>query len=354
MIVKNEEEVLARCLDSIKDAADEIIIVDTGSTDGTAEIASRYTSGIYGFAWEDDFSAARNYAFGKAVMDYQMWLDADDVVPPEALEKIKELKETLPPDTDIVTMKYIARFDESGNPLLSFSRERLLRRERHYIWQDPIHECIPLIGKVVNTDIEIWHRKPQSAGASGKDRNINIYKALRSSGKQFSPRQQYYFARELKDHGEWDAAIYYFERFLENGDGWVEDNIAACFNLALCYRAVSDKKKILPVLFKSFLYAPPRAEICSEIGYYYKLEHSFSPALEWFRIAAGLKKPDSTGFILPDYWGYIPNVEACVCCCELGDYEGAWRFNEAASLFKPNDGAVHTNRLYLKTVLTPS
>ena len=70
MILKNEEKVLARCLDSISELVDEIIIVDTGSIDHTKEIASNYTSHIYSFPWCDDFSAARNYAFSKASMDY--------------------------------------------------------------------------------------------------------------------------------------------------------------------------------------------------------------------------------------------------------------------------------------------
>ena len=71
MIVKNEEKVLARCLDSVADLVDEIIIVDTGSSDATKEIASRYTDQVYDFAWQDDFAAARNFSFSKASMDYE-------------------------------------------------------------------------------------------------------------------------------------------------------------------------------------------------------------------------------------------------------------------------------------------
>lgn len=79
VIVKNEEEVLAGCLDSVKDIADEMVIVDTGSTDRTKEIAARYTDKIYDFEWVDHFAAARNFAFSKAEMDYILWLDADDI-----------------------------------------------------------------------------------------------------------------------------------------------------------------------------------------------------------------------------------------------------------------------------------
>ena len=72
MIVKNEEKVLARCLDSIADLMDEIIIVDTGSSDNTKEIAKKYTDKIYDFAWIDDFSAARNYSFSKATKELSL------------------------------------------------------------------------------------------------------------------------------------------------------------------------------------------------------------------------------------------------------------------------------------------
>ena len=68
MIVKNEEKVLARCLDSIRGFVDEIIIVDTGSDDDTKRIARKYTDKVYDFEWIDDFAAARNYSFSKATM----------------------------------------------------------------------------------------------------------------------------------------------------------------------------------------------------------------------------------------------------------------------------------------------
>ena len=65
MIVKNEEEVLARCLENVQGIVDEIIVVDTGSTDNTREIAERYTQQVYDFAWKDDFAAARNFSISK-------------------------------------------------------------------------------------------------------------------------------------------------------------------------------------------------------------------------------------------------------------------------------------------------
>lgn len=78
MIVKNEEAHLKRCLESVKGVVDEIVIVDTGSTDKTIEIGKMYGGKIYDFIWADDFSKARNYSLEKATGDWILVLDADE------------------------------------------------------------------------------------------------------------------------------------------------------------------------------------------------------------------------------------------------------------------------------------
>ena len=91
MIVKNEERVLGRCLESVQEIADEIIIVDTGSEDRTKEIAEKYHARVFEQEWQDDFSRARNYSFSHAEMDYCMWLDADDIITKSEALKLKRL-----------------------------------------------------------------------------------------------------------------------------------------------------------------------------------------------------------------------------------------------------------------------
>lgn len=146
MIVRNEEDVLGRCLESVKDIVDEIIIVDTGSTDRTKEIAGRFTNAVYDFPWIDDFSAARNFSFSKATMDYQMWLDADDVIEDEDRKKFQQMKEELDGSTDVVMMPYQVAFDQKGNPTMTYYRERLLKRSRGFLWQGAVHEVITPAG----------------------------------------------------------------------------------------------------------------------------------------------------------------------------------------------------------------
>lgn len=105
MIVRNEEKVLARCLDSVRGIADEICITDTGSTDKTREIAAQYGT-VQVFPWCDDFSAARNFSFAQARMDHTLWLDADDVLLPSDRQKLLALKAELDGTADVVMLPY--------------------------------------------------------------------------------------------------------------------------------------------------------------------------------------------------------------------------------------------------------
>ncbi len=89
MIVKNEEKYLEECLDSIKDLADEIVIVDTGSTDKTVEIAKKFNAKIYDFNWINDFSAARNFALSKSNGKWILYLDADERLKADSISLLK-------------------------------------------------------------------------------------------------------------------------------------------------------------------------------------------------------------------------------------------------------------------------
>jgi tetratricopeptide (TPR) repeat protein len=96
MIVKNEEENLPRCLESITGLCNELVIVDTGSTDCTKEIARSFGANVFDFAWVDSFSAARNEALRRATGDYAIWFDADDLVDPRNHVELEQLFDQLP------------------------------------------------------------------------------------------------------------------------------------------------------------------------------------------------------------------------------------------------------------------
>lgn len=348
MIVKNEEETLARCLDCVRVIADEIIIADTGSTDRTKEIAKKYTDKIYDFKWEGDFSAARNFSYEKATMDYILWLDADDVLLEDDRLRFLQLKKDLEENVDAVMMWYNIDFDSYGNPAFSYYRERLTKRSCGFKWTEPVHECLQVGGNILNSDICITHKK---TGKTAKGRNLDIYARFLSEGKELSPRGQYYYARELKDCGRINEAIEQFNLFLLNGKGWLEDNINACCELAQCYVLINLPDLALSSLLNSFQYDVPRAEVCCRIGYLFMDKKEYQKAAFWFELAASVTPPrNSWGFIHPDYSDYIPFMELAVCYDRLGELDKAEAYNNKAGEIKPESPQFLYNKKYFSSV----
>lgn len=344
MIVKNEEDVIGRCLACVKDLVDEIIIADTGSTDRTKEIVHEYTDQIYDYPWNQDFAAARNFAFSKATMDYRMWLDADDILTDDNRERFRELKETLDPATDMVMMKYHTAFDEHENPIMTYYRERLVRRGHDGVWVGRVHEVIPLSGRIFYSEAAVSHKKLHP---SDPDRNLKIYESMLSIGEELDPRHRFYYARELRDHGRYQEAADQLEKFLGEGRGWVENNINACIDLADCYRNLGESEGILTALTRSFLYDKPRAEVCCAIGFYFMEQKCWPQAAYWYKRAAEAE-PDvgSGGFVLPDCYDFIPYLQLCVCCDRLGERELAVCYHRKAQELKPEDPSVIYNEAY--------
>ena len=203
MIVKNEEDVLERCLNSVRELMDEIIIVDTGSEDGTKQTAERFTDQIYDFQWGDDFAAARNFSFSKATGDYLMWLDADDVLAADAPDKLRELKEKLPLETDVIMMPYAAAFDGNNRPVFTYYRERILKNIPRYRFQGRVHEVVVPSGRIEKAEILVEHRPGRKKES---DRNLRIYEKMKKGGQPFSSRELYYYGRELLEHGRYSEA----------------------------------------------------------------------------------------------------------------------------------------------------
>ena len=348
MIVKNEEMHIARCLDSVAGLVDEIVIVDTGSTDRTVEIVSNYTSNVFSYEWKDDFSDARNESFSKASMEYCMWMDADDVLEETEKEKFLQLKQSLSPDTDIVMMKYHTAFDEAGIPSFSYFRERWIRNSSRYRWVGAVHEVIPPNGKVLYSDIAICHRK---TGAGDPDRNLRIYQKMLEEGKVLEPRQQYYYGRELYYHRKYEEAVSVFEQFLLSPDGWIENKIEACSICADCYSRLGKEQTALTTLLRSMSFDLPRAELCCEIGKYF-LEHgNYHIAVYWYETALHTPRNEyAGGFVLPDCYDYIPLLQLCVCYDKIGNRQKAKEYNERAGVCKPYSRAYLYNKQYFDSL----
>jgi len=326
---------------------DEIIIVDTGSTDGTKAAAAEYTDKIFDFAWIDDFSAARNFSFSKASCDYILWLDADDVLPPEEAQKLIELAQSLSGIPDVVMMKYQIAFDENGRCVMWYYRERLLKRARGFQWQGAVHEVITPSGQTLYSDVAVQHHRPHRPAS---DRNLRIYESFLQKGGVLSARDNYYYARELYDWGRYRESADMLKTFLDLGNGWIEDRLSACLLLADCYGRTGDRERQITSLYRWLTYDEPRPGLCCALGRWY-LDQGYVKAAVFWYLAALSCPPPGSGFIWEDEREFIPCVWLCVCYDRLGNLDLALRYHERARAVKPNDPAVLHNAAYLKARL---
>ena len=347
MIVKNEEEVLARCLESVRGLFDEIVVVDTGSTDATKEIAGNYTDKVYDFRWIDHFAAARNFSFSKGTCEYLMWLDADDVILPEDAKAFQKLKDEWDPAVDTAMFKYNIAFDEQGKPTFTYYRERLLRNGPRAKWEGAVHEVIAPFGKIIHAPVAVTHRRKAK---TDPQRNLKLFEGLLERGEALSPREQFYFARELFYNTRYKDAVAVFEQFLEEGRGWVENNIEACRVLSQCLQALGRTDEALQALLRSFQYDAPRAELCCEIGYIYFVRQEYDAAVHWYQAALLCRRKDTAGaFTLEDCYGYLPHLQLCVCYDKLGRREQAAAHNEEAGKLRPQSAAYLHNVKYFNS-----
>ena len=285
MIVKNESNTLARCLDSLKSIWDELIIVDTGSTDNTIELARAYTDKVYEFAWTGNFSEARNFALSKATCDYIYTADADEILEGDNVDRFLALKANLDDTTDVVQMYYGNQLDKGT--VYNFDKElrpKLFKRLRPIRFIDPVHETLDLDFRIMDTDIVITH-KPEGVH-SGRD--LDIFARMINEGKTVSSRLMRFLNRELylcDDTAKLSEFAPYLKDILSE-DGRSEDDVTeACTLLARFHRLFGDIPKMFDNVVK-VLAVSSNSEICVELGQYYYDKKDYEDAAVWFYNAA--------------------------------------------------------------------
>lgn len=327
MTVKNAQDTLQHSLSSVKNLVDEIIIVDLGSIDSTKEIAAEFTQNIYDFQSGEDKAAARNFAFSKASMEYILWLDAGEVLPEEEQEKLFRLKKGLDQTVDAVAMS-----NELG-----IRNYRLVKRLKHFKWFDAEKEYLAAGGKIIRSDIVIT-----SIGTD--DKYLTLENPL-------FHQELFDYAGELLEQDRHEKAIGLYKKFLAAGRGWVEDNILACGRIADSYAGLNDRENELEYIYKSFEYDSPRAEFCCRLGFIFLNESSFQHAAYWYKLATRLEKPSDNYALSHACWTWLPHLQLCICYDKLNRPGLAYKHNEIARTYLPDDPRVLHNKKYLEGIL---
>jgi tetratricopeptide (TPR) repeat protein len=325
MIVKDEEQVLGRILAQASGLCDELVIVDTGSSDNTVALAKSFGAEVFHFQWIEDFSAARNHAFAQCTGDWILWLDADDVLTDANREKLLELKESvLNEHLDAVACSYQITFDGFGNCLVSIPRERLLRNGAGGQWQFPIHESyvLPENAVILNRlDIAIEHHKPAAYVARSSDRNLNMLAHLISQGDQ-EARTFYYYGKELYQHGRYDEAIQAFARHVELNEVDLISRYQAMHQAMLCCMALERCSEALEWGMRAMATDGSRAEAYVEMGVVHYRRQAYAAAIPVLLMATNCSPPQ-TGMIMEENYSWRPYHYLSLCYEGLGQYRKA-------------------------------
>lgn len=352
MIVRDESPVLARCLDGVSVFADEIVIVDTGSVDDTRQIALRYTERVYDFPWIDDFSAARNASYSHATMDYVMWIDADDVVSPEDAERLKQLKKTLPPETDVVYLLYGSETDQNDiyrNSLLY--RDRWVRRSLNPKWEGRLHETIRYPNGVViyfADQICIRHCKVR---VNDPDRNMRIHKLCMAEQQKQPNRDLSFLCNEYFAKGEYDAAIAAFYE-LSAREPFPKRNVD---NALYSYIWSLKQLKRTDELIRQLLFFKEKGLVnemlLCELGTAYLTRGELDEA-EWYLAEALSTEVDYRDMAvhLEAYHIFLPCQRLSKLYVLRGEMEKAYEYFVKAEKIYPQNRSVRLNRLFFSNI----
>ncbi|PGX11812.1 glycosyltransferase [Bacillus sp. AFS033286] len=339
MIVKNEEQTLENCLTSIKGIPDEIIIIDTGSTDQTKKIARKWTPHVYDFEWIDDFSAARNASFQYATKDYILWLDADDIVEHDQVTKLKQLKDSLSENIDAISMKYLM-YDNAQKIVISYTtRLRLVKRNKGFKWKGLVHEDLSINDSYtcLNSDISITHTKTSPLPSNNR-RNIEIYERQLKKGYKLNISDMYHYARECKVHKKYETAIQYFEKCKDHPEISLENNMFIHHQLATCYVMIRQLEKELELTLQSLALDVPYPAFSCRMGEHFLRKGHIEAAIFWYKTAYTQSLPERYAWSVADqaYHTWLPHQQLALCYRALGDQKEA-QFHEKQAKHYQND-----------------
>jgi glycosyltransferase involved in cell wall biosynthesis len=227
MIVKDEEALLSRCLDSVQPIADEIIIVDTGSTDRTKEIAAKYTSLIFDYTWANDFAAARNESLRHATSKWILVMDADEYLAVEDYDKWNDFLSHEEPLSHLAYTLPVINFTgekEYQDDLTTSPVTRLFPNSMGICFERPIHEQLTRgeLGELYHKkiDLNIYHTGYQDQRVAEKDkhaRNMQIFEQMKEN-QQLSEYDWFTLGNQYRYAKEDDQALECYKRALEGAN----------------------------------------------------------------------------------------------------------------------------------------
>ncbi len=343
IIVKNESENLMRCLQSLYNYNYDIVVVDTGSTDNTKEIALKFTDNVFDFVWCDDFSAARNFAISKAKNNFIMMIDSDEFV--TSIQK-KELEELI-----LQNPKSVGRINRNNvfsRNQIGFSGKEKVNRifsKEYFYYKGKIHEQIVAL----NDEKYETYVAPVHVDHSGYDGNMHerfkkaerniglLKKVLEEEGDDpyilYQLGKGYYFCQDYKN------AVYYFGKALEfDLDPKLEyvSDMVEVYGYALINNQQHEDALSLESIYEEFSYS---ADFVFMMGIVYMQNQLFNKAVEEFLKAVKFNECKVSG--VNSHSAYY-NVGVIMEC--IGDKKKAIEYYNKCENYEPAKQGIYRCR----------
>lgn len=220
LIVKNESIHIENCISRIVNAVDEIVVVDTGSTDGTLDILKKFPDiKIINFEWCDDFAAARNAALPYITSDWVLWIDADEYLYKEDIEAVKEAAGIYQKFTEPILLRSeIVCQDDDNSSLGKYSIPRMFRLKDNFRFFGRIHEQIVVSGKdlyhsqnIISKAVRIrflhfGYRQSAIRDKNKLERNLRLLNKMAEENPD-DPAWLFFYGRELFNAERFNEAM---------------------------------------------------------------------------------------------------------------------------------------------------
>lgn len=337
MIVRNEEGNLAACLESVQGAVDEIVIVDTGSADRTVEIAGRYTDKVYHYPWDNDFSAARNYAIAQTRSDWVLSLDADE----ELDTTSGDLRALVNNNSgyEAYFLPLCNRTPQFPGDYSRFLVLRLFRNSAAYRFHGRIHEQVAVSRPEAVGIAEgpvIWHQ-----ALSGKERNRkrgrNLALLRRAAATDpGNPFLQYYLGVEWLGLGKAERSLPCFQAACAKlTDAQILFRAPAVRFLVVCLKTLGRLDEAICVCLEESLRYPAYTDLFFEGGVLFEQKGEYEIAISWFREAINCGPPPAIFSHTNGTEGFLSLYHLGYCYEKLGRLKEARGFYEQALASEP-------------------
>lgn len=333
MIVRNESVYLADCLESVKGVVDELVIVDTGSTDDTICIAQRYTPRVYSFPWNNDFSAARNFAIEHALGDWILALDADEEIRfqgPKSLHVLLDREN----DKEAFMLPLLNPVSESTGEYNTFYVLRLFRNNGNYRYVGKIHEqvALPDPQKVgLAKDPTLRHKSlPLKLRHQKRTRNLKLLKEA-SQEDPDNTFLHYYLGIEWLMLGKPAKALPFLQKaYTRLSDENLLFRIPTLKYLILSFKALDRLDEALSLCLAASLDYPSFTDIFYLGGLLFEEKREYAIALKWLAQAITCGNPPALFNHLTGSGGFLAYYHLGFCYERMGKLTEAKEAYEAA------------------------